>query len=143
MKRMSMIKRLFLVFVMVLAAGVTACGPVYETSYSYTPPRSAEGRMCTSQCQQIQNLCLQNCRLEQQTCTSQARAEAASDYSAYVAERTAAKAPVKKRQSDFDYSYRCSSDSACESRCGNDFRFCYSNCGGQITSQRVCTAFCQ
>ncbi|PWC33856.1 agenet domain-containing protein [Azospirillum sp. TSO35-2] len=122
---------------------LSACGPVYETQYSLTPPTSAEGRLCVSQCQQTRNFCRQNCGMSQQACVNDARSRALYEYQAYVNRQTAEKKPIKKSVSDFDHSsYSCGTNS-CESRCEADYRDCFGgSCGGRVTSKRVCTAFC-
>ncbi|MBP2302266.1 hypothetical protein [Azospirillum picis] len=133
--------RLLLLCLAALAL-LSACGPVYETQYSLTPPASPEGRLCVSQCQQNRSLCRQNCGLAEQACVSDARARARYDYQAYVATRKAEKAPIKKSISDFDHSSSCGS-SSCEARCDADYRDCFGGaCGGRVSATQVCTAFC-
>ncbi len=120
---------------------LAACGPIYDTQYTLTPPKTSEGRICVQQCQQGRNLCRQGCQVEKQRCLNDARARALLEYQAYVARRTAEKQPVKKSLGDFEQTYACGT-SSCESRCDGDHRTCYGDCGGQVTAQRVCTMFC-
>lgn len=125
-----------------LATALAACGPVIETRYNFTPPKSAQGRMMATQCQQTQSLCRQNCRLEKQACTSDARSRAALEYQRYVAERNAKNEPLKRSPESFVSDWQCS-NSECESTCAEDYRMCYINAGGSVTSRQVCTAFCE
>ena len=64
---------------MVLVLAVVGCGPIYETVYSYQPPRSGEGKMCAGQCQQTSRYCKQNCQMAEQTCKANAQRDASND----------------------------------------------------------------
>ncbi|MEI8393756.1 MAG: hypothetical protein WCF85_03400 [Rhodospirillaceae bacterium] len=132
-------KRFLILALCLFAAG---CGPIYDTVYSYAPPRSAEGRMCTNQCQQISQMCEQNCSLKDDNCRAQAHQDAERQYHDYVHERKKKNKKIDKSVSDFEYTGHCPSSSNCESKCNGNYRTCYSNCGGTVTSQRVCTMFC-
>ncbi|HLO75335.1 MAG TPA: hypothetical protein VK196_02620 [Magnetospirillum sp.] len=59
-------------------------GPDYQTTYQFTPPRSAEGRLCTSQCQQIRGYCRESCDNKGRDCTpaqeSRHRSQCENDY---------------------------------------------------------------
>lgn len=126
----------------VLAAGLSACGPVYDTTYQYSPPASGEGKICANQCSQIEQLCRRNCKLEYDSCLAREREQARWDYEDYVRRQTSRKQPLDKSPDDFNLDYRCTSSSSCEATCGNDQRTCYTTCGGEVTATRVCTAFC-
>ncbi|WP_168220338.1 hypothetical protein [Azospirillum thermophilum] len=129
----------FLLFAVLALLG--ACGPIYETQYSFIPPNSTEGRMCVGQCQQGRTICRQGCTLEQQACRNDAKTRAMMDYQAYVNRQTAEKKPIKKSPSDFEQTWACG-NSSCEERCESDYRGCFSSCGGQVIAQQVCTMFC-
>ena len=137
----AMIRR-YRAAMLVLALLVAGCGPIYETVYSYQPPRSPQGRQCVGQCQQINQYCRQNCQLRETSCQATARQDASYDYDRYVRERQRHRQEIKKSPSDFDHSYSCSSASSCEQTCGDDYRMCYTNCGGVVTSREECTMFC-
>jgi len=126
----------------VLVLMMAGCGPIYETVYSYQPPQSPQGQMCAGQCQQISQYCRQNCRLKEDSCRANSRQEASYEYDRYVRERVRNRQEIKKSVSDFDHSYGCSSASGCEAECGSDFRMCFTNCGGIVTSRQECTMFC-
>lgn len=134
-------KNFWLVAIFVLSA-LTGCGPMYSTNYTYTPPPTAEGRMCASQCRQISRMCVQNCEMKEETCKSRARHDAIYKFEHYAAERRAKNQSIKKDVSDFSNEYSCSS-SSCESNCQPEYRDCYANCGGRVTPHTVCTAFCK
>lgn len=125
------------------AIALAGCGPSYSTKYSFTPPPTPEGRMCAMQCLNTQSMCQQSCKSSRQSCESTARLRAERDYNRYVAEQTRAQQPVKKSVSDFYNGYSCSSDeTSCEAQCESTYRSCYQICGGKVSSQQVCTAFC-
>ncbi|MEI6557994.1 MAG: hypothetical protein WCO00_06275 [Rhodospirillaceae bacterium] len=136
---MMMSRMVWAALVMLVVAG---CGPIYETVYSYQPPRSPQGQMCAGQCQQISQYCKQNCRLQEDSCKSNSHREASHEFDRYVRERQRNHQEIKKQVSDFDHSYSCSSSSNCEASCGSDFRMCFTNCGGVVTSRQECTMFC-
>jgi len=125
-----------------LLALLGACGPIYDTQYSLTPPTSAEGRLCVGQCQQNRTICRQGCTISQQACLSEARDRAFYEYQAYASQQRAEKKPIKRSVSSFENTYACSTNS-CEARCEADYRDCFGGaCGGQVTARKVCTAFC-
>ncbi len=129
-------------WLLVLVFAVAGCGPIYETVYSYQPPRSPQGQQCAGQCQQIGQYCRQNCRLREDSCRANARQEAGYEFDRYVRERHRNRQEVKKSIGDFDYSYHCSGASSCEASCDADFRICFTNCGGVVTAYQQCTMFC-
>ncbi|CAO3413354.1 agenet domain-containing protein [Azospirillum doebereinerae] len=121
---------------------LSACGPIYDTQYSLVPPTSVEGRRCVGQCQQNRTICRQSCSISQQSCLNEARNHAFYKYQDYVDHQREKKKPIKKSVHDFEDTYACNANS-CESRCEADYRDCFGGaCGGQVTAQTVCTAFC-
>lgn len=132
----------FAVLCLSLGLALAACGPVMETRYHFTPPKSSQGKMMANQCQQTQNMCRQNCRLEKQVCLSDARSRGMMEYQQYVTERNAKKEPIKRSPDSFVSDWRCN-ENTCESNCAEDYRMCYINAGGTVNSRQVCTAFCE
>lgn len=135
-------KRIFSVFAIIsifaISVLMTGCGPIYETTYSYVPPKSYRGRTCVNQCLSQKGSCRNNCRLLNQSCRLQANAAAEPAYQAYLRSmRRQGKPPVETIADFADYS-------GCQSNCGCDvnYRQCYTNCGGKIIPHTVCTAFC-
>lgn len=120
---------------------LTGCGPMYKTSYSFIPPTSMEGRMCTMQCNQTKNMCEQMQQMRNETCRSRARDEARWRYEDYVRERRDRNLPVEKSMRDFESSYGAFS-CADQGNCENDFRTCFTTCGGQVLAHEQCVAFC-
>ncbi|MCG5241084.1 hypothetical protein ACIU1J_09130 [Azospirillum doebereinerae] len=125
-----------------LLALLGACGPIYDTHYSLVPPTSVEGRRCVGQCQQNRAICRQSCSIGQQACLNDARNRAFYEYQAYVDRQRAEKKPIKRSMSSFENTFECGTG-GCEARCEADYRDCFGGaCGGQVTAQTVCTAFC-
>jgi len=132
----------FLLLGLILLIFGTACSPLYDTRYTFTPPASAEGTVCATQCAVTESYCRQSCQLNQNACEQQARADAARDFDVYVYEQKRKNRPIKKSLRDFERSYYCPSRTNCESTCAANQRACHQNCGGSISSERVCVAFC-
>lgn len=127
---------------LVVAFLVSACGPVYETRYQFTPPTTPQGQLCVNQCQQINLLCRRNCQLESDSCLAREYEQARWRYEDYVRERRAANQPIERSPDDFVYRYNCPSSNSCTPACDNDHRVCYQTCGGQVSATTVCTANC-
>lgn len=121
---------------------LVACGPIYETQYDFLPPTSAEGRLCTSQCNNISDLCRQNCDLKDDRCIAEARERGAYEYERYVRDRQSQKLPIEKKLEDFTYTGGCYQASSCKAECDTSYRQCFTGCGGTVNSRTVCTAFC-
>jgi hypothetical protein len=117
---------------------LTACGPIYNTEYTFVPPRSNMGKMCIAQCVQSKSMCQQMCDMRNDNCRAQAKMEAHQDYKMYKHERHKEGKEVKKDIGDFDKSYACNTNCNCEPQ----FHSCYSACGGQVLEKQVCVAFC-
>jgi len=125
-------------FLALLAFALTGCGPVYETSYSYKPPKNWAGRKCTNRCLSRRSFCNMRCRRNYNICRSDALEDARPEFRAYVREQRHQRLPIVKSLSDFaDFG-------TCQRGCGCtiNYRQCYSNCGGQVITHRVCVAFC-
>ena len=127
---------------LLLLALVTACGPVYQTSYEVVPPQSETGRMCANNCLMLKQNCEQTCRIEEAHCTERARLMERNDYLEYVAVQTASGKPVKRSGPTSRRYYDCSQD-ACYAACAGNYNICHTNCGGQIIPHTTCTAFCE
>lgn len=116
----NIFKPLFILF----AAGIlTACGPIYKTQYSYAPPKSSAGMMCITNCSSTKNSCRQIEELKAENCKT--RIELAYQYC--------------KQHEKYCYRESCYSN---YTTCENEYNTCYQNCGGSITTNQVCTAFC-
>lgn len=121
-----------------LMAALVGCGPIYRTDYNYMPPKSSAGKMCISQCLQNKSICEQSCQVSNENCKERAHEDALLQYATYRADQARNNQPIKKSVNDFDTSYRC--NQSCD--CAPAFNSCYSACGGQIQTNKVCVAFC-
>lgn len=131
-------KLLMSLLVSTLTLMLAACGPIYETQYSYQPPHSDTGRMCAAQCVQNKSTCHAMCEMRKQTCLAQDKQNALVQFEAYKTRRIAEHRPVDKTPVDFENSWNC--NQACG--CGDTFNMCYQTCGGVVTPHRECVAFC-
>ncbi len=122
---------------------LASCQPVYKTGYNLTPPVSAEGRYCVSQCQNSKLLCEQAGRSEHEVCLAREKADAERRYADYRVERIKQGKKVERTLSSFDTSYRCGySSKRYTDSCEPDFVGCFANCGGGVTPYTYCSAFC-
>lgn len=128
---------------LLLVALLSSCQPVYKTGYNLTPPASAEGRLCVSQCQNSKLLCEQAGRSERDACLADERADAERRYADYRVERVKKGKKIERTLSSFDTSYRCGySSKRYTERCEPDFVGCFATCGGGVTPYTYCSAFC-
>ena len=110
----------------VLAMLLVSCGPVYRTTYDYTPPPTAEGKTCAVQCETIRMQCEQIEDLKKEQCEFRARIDH---------ERC-----LEKSGS----STRCSRDTCSVDReaCVSRYNSCYRTCGGTVAEDRACVSGC-
>lgn len=129
-----------LIFIVLMTSlFLCSCGPIYQMTYSYQPPKSSSGKMCTAQCFQTKNRCQQMCRMQDQNCRMTAHQQAYYRYQQYSDHQKSLGKPVKRSVNDFDNSYN-ECNSACH--CTPDFNACYQSCGGIVSQHKECTAFC-
>lgn len=122
----------------IILALLGGCGPVFQTNYSYVPPRSPMSKMCINQCVQNQSICEQMCQMKNQSCRIQAHQDALYQYESYKHEQERLGLPINKSVSSFEYSGQCEQQCGCTA----SFNTCYSACGGKVLESRVCVAFC-
>lgn len=129
---------------MVILVGllVQACGPQFETRYSYAPPPTDAGKLCATQCQTVKTYCRRTCAAEEGSCKAQQQSRAQYDYNQYVRKQQAAKREIERSPNSF-LSYGACSTGGCNENCDGDFRICYSTCGGQVQESVVCTSGCE
>lgn len=131
------------VMVIVVGCGAAAgCGPVYRTTYEMTPPQTAAGRACVSNCQQTKNLCRNTGYDRYRRCKAAQRAYAERKFNEYRIQQLLLKKPIKKSERSFHGGYSCRIEGSYEHSCQQDFVGCFSNCGGQVRPHTVCTANC-
>jgi hypothetical protein len=128
----------FIVSLCLMAAMLSACGPVFKTEYSYVPPRSDGGKMCVAQCIQGKNACEQSCEMKNQNCKLRAHQDALTQFEMYKQEQKRIGKPVERSVDSFDRSYACSASCGCD----ETYNSCYSTCGGKVIETQVCVAFC-
>lgn len=117
---------------------MTGCAPIYQTKYSYIPPKSYRGQMCTNQCLSQKSSCQNNARMLNQACRMQANAVAEQAYRAYLKRMRKQNKTPRQNIGDFaDYS-GCNSSGGCET----NYRQCFTSCGGRVIAHTVCVAFC-
>jgi len=107
-------------FVFTISGLITACGPIHQTKYFYTPPSSVEGRTCLFQCENNQIQCEQLEEMKQESC--ELRAELACNNQENCSRPRICRANLK--------------------RCEQVYRNCYQACGGTVQSQQVCILNC-
>ena len=124
---------------------IQACaGPEFRTLYNYDPPKTSEGRASISQCdntnvrcEQLEQMRVDNCldraELNYQYCTDQAQV----DYNNSI--DRCKDCGEKSRIKDDCEKEPCNRSG----QCGNQYQRCYSNCGGQVTSETRCVAGCE
>lgn len=130
--------KLFLLLILCFTL-LTGCGPIYQTSYTYQPPRSQNGKMCVAQCFQTKSYCQQMCQMQDQNCRMQAHQNAYYQFQSYSEEQRSQGKKIDRSIDDFDHSY---SECGQKCHCTSDFNLCYQNCGGSVFEHKVCTAFC-
>ncbi len=107
-----------------LTIGLTACFPVYDTNYQFIQPSSPEGKQCVNTCANTQKSCRDACIKNETVCVG----EDGKRVTPQVSGRPA-------------ISRNCSSYS-CQEQCTEEYRQCFSGCGGQVVPHVRCVAFC-
>ncbi len=109
---------------------ITACGPIYKTSYQYKQASSASGRRCIRQCLVQRTQCDTQCATQYNHCKA---TEGALRLVASGLLHTS------KNQGSLPYiSNRCTKDCGCV----DTYNTCFASCGGIVHTHRQCTAFC-
>lgn len=116
---------------------LAACGPVYETDYTYVNPKSFSGKKCVRQCLTQRTGCRQSCQRQYNSCQAQAATMSELDY-------RISQVIAKDKKHSNPQPYRRSYDSHCTNNCGctETYNTCFSTCGGQIIPHTRCVAFC-
>lgn len=125
-----------------LSALLAACGPIYDTEYTYTPPTSARGQACVSSCQADQSGCNYQCRRETQDCENERNRIADREYERYARWRQQQGLPIERTRQSFMPTYSCPAEYQCREVCEAEYRACFTGCGGRIDAQQVCVMGC-
>jgi hypothetical protein len=121
-------KKLYLALCLV-TLGLCGCGPMYNTQYSYTPPKSSAGLMCVTNCESSRNSCMQMETIKKENCEERTE----RDY------RWCLHSHEHDGHKDHCYKESCWVDDA---HCKAEYDTCYQGCGGVVTATQVCVAFC-
>ncbi|AHF04986.1 membrane protein [Marichromatium purpuratum 984] len=125
-----------LVFLATLAVALVACGPVYRTEYSYVPPADRAGKQCLNQCLNMRAMCRSQAESRAANARADCERNAMINYTACMA--TAKSDSERSKCSATSY---CSQD-ADTRQCEEEYRLCYENCGGTVSSYQVCEYGC-
>lgn len=148
---------------------LTSCGttgPQYRNQYVYAPPASAEGRTCVAVCRGNRQQCIGNSRSRSRQCAEdqdeaqkQCFRQAGANYRNCLRRTPPGTTASARRLQDTHRSYcrtslnsdrtRCNSSrslapSTCRrgGNCNARYRSCYRQCGGRVTTRRVCVRNC-
>lgn len=127
-----------LVAVLVLGSLIASCGPIMQTNYQFTPPKSESGRNCIVHCDSSKNTCEQLEQMKYELCEQRAEQEY---YNCQRWEAAADRQSGTKRKWYEGSCYRDSCSSNIEG-CAINYRICYQNCGGQVISETICVSNC-
>lgn len=117
---------------LILLTVLSACGPIYDTRYNFTPPNEPTGRVCTYQCENSRSSCLQMQAQMKQNCEMQNRT---------YEQMCETNIRLGGREPKW---YECSGQSCNDNSemCESQYRSCYQACGGKVDSQQVCVMNC-
>ena len=135
---------------------LTACSPVYQTTYSYIPPKKTKLRLCTTRCDTNLTACQSSCRAQQSRCNAaQAQENLRADDAAARNSRIVSGDGHKHGKHNHGHSGRAltSQENAAaiphymgcdflQCDCTPGYNRCYTNCGGQVIAHTRCVAFC-
>ena len=121
-------KLLVVLFVLSL---LSACGPIYSTTYKFIPPKTAKANKCISRCQAIKQSCEQNCSQERRMCRMGNTVLAGVNSTVRGANQVRGRA---LNTGINNCNFNCG--------CNSSYRECYASCGGEVIELKQCTAFC-
>lgn len=136
-----MLKLLKNKLLLLLLAAVCSCGPVYQTTFSYSPPSDLPGNTCLNGCQSNQQQCEWNERSLHQEC--ERRAE--MDYN-FCESGKRYSYNYKKKRTDCVENCYCSRDTCPEPNiplCTDRYNSCYVGCGGTVVATTQCVSSCE
>ncbi len=127
---MPMIKKLLtLILFSCGAMMLTSCAPIYQTTYSYTQPKTQRGAQCIVVCKDDFDVCQNNCEASFNACLSRSE-----DHESRNLNRA-----IKNNQV---YS---PGDDYCPGSCGctASYNVCYLVCGGNVSAKTTCISNCK
>ncbi|MDX1655869.1 MAG: hypothetical protein R3310_11725 [Candidatus Competibacteraceae bacterium] len=110
-----------------------ACGPIYETRYSFTPPPDPGGLRCISQCEINRQQCRQFLEIQRQNCLQEERISELEYHNCLA---------VNPQQQQRCQQRRISCGYEDQSICDEQYRYCYQGCGGAVEGREVCVFNC-
>jgi hypothetical protein len=129
-----------IMLILLLLAG---CGPQIRTDYQWIAPQTRAGQMCASNCLYQKQQCEQPCAVEKSRCEAYKNAESQTEYMLQAYDRLNEGKSVTRSPSYTGYSKTCRREgNYCNELCGDNYRLCFTNCGGQIISNTRCVAKC-
>ena len=125
-----------------LAWAVAACGPLYQTTYTYVAPNSVSTRECLQDCTGATQDCIARTERHYRWCEREDEDQAEDAFRRYRRAREEQKLPLKKSVRDFK-SMSCSNfQSEHKAQCNAHYDACFTGCGGQIIPKRECVMLC-
>lgn len=119
---------------------LAACGPVYETRYTYQPLPDTDGaRACLALCENGRAQC------RELATTRYGQCEAAASQERTLCELTAGVEHALCARDDQACLRKICGRRDCEyddGDCVQAYNTCYTGCGGQVRAERVCTSGC-
>jgi hypothetical protein len=134
--------RLSLIALTLLCLAGCAANEATRT-YSYTPPPTPGGRLCSDQCQQAREYCHQTCDLKNRACYGNEQAEALREYDQYVRAQFLKHGGLDLLPHDFERPGPCQAENkTCYDNCESQYSVCYQNCGGKVSVTTSCRFLC-
>lgn len=118
-----------------------SCSPVYRTTYQFESPTTEKGRVCANNCLDKLRTCQNSCNTQRSECRRIQDLKAENAYLRYVNDRQREGQEVERERRHFENYNVC--DNKCETQCESVQRICHVNCGGKVTANRYCSAFCE
>jgi hypothetical protein len=105
-------------------SALLGCSPVYRTAYTYTPPTTADGKLCSMQCENTKIQCEQVADLKAENCRRDAKVEVEN---------------CKREGNKYCPEQACPADYG---RCLERYHSCFGMCGGRVDAQTACVRHC-
>lgn len=115
------------------------CQQTYGTVYEFKEPPKISGKQCISKCRKTLNHCLALCHVNDENCDVKAREQAKLSYSRYVEQRHNEGKVVINDLNSYYNPLQCEQIMC---HCEEDYRACYTLCGGKTVKKRVCVKNC-
>ncbi len=137
-------KIILLVIILVTMVG---CGPMYKTLYHYHAPNDPQGRQCINSCDFMRQQCNSGCHDRKQNCEITAQAMDAISNAACYNRQSYCRSHhgsgcLLEHCGHHSNSHSQCSSYDCKQSCEYQYNQCFTNCGGSIETQQVCTSNC-